>query len=123
MFTIERRPQIYLGSAAFSRCRGISLDAPVIGRAESSICDSKSAPGLGSAGCGLVGTGLAVLFPEQRWIGLMLIGIGIVVFVFDFQFERGHIETGERRLGKIIGAKHLLILVFFGIASTGAWEG
>lgn len=67
----------------------------------------KIASGSAGSGFGIVGTGLAWAIPEQRWIGLLLAAIGVLVFLFDVRFERGEIESGERRLGWLFHAKRL----------------
>lgn len=36
-------------------------------------------------------------FPEQRWIGLAMVGIGLLVFLFDVRVDRGHIEADGHR--------------------------
>jgi hypothetical protein len=62
----------------------------------------KIAPGSAGTAIGIIGTGLAMLLPEQRWIGILLIGIGLLVFLFDIRVERGHVESGGHRLGKFL---------------------
>jgi hypothetical protein len=61
------------------------------------------ASGSGAASFGIIGTGLAMTLPDQRWIGLCIIGLGILVFLFDVRVERGHIEADRQRVGGFIG--------------------
>jgi hypothetical protein len=62
----------------------------------------KITSGSASAGLAIVGTGLAMALPEQKWMGFVLIGISAVVFGFDIRFEHGEIGSGERRLGRLL---------------------
>ena len=48
-------------------------------------------------GLGLVGAGLMGVFPQYRWIGAIVIGIGSAFVVFDIRFERGQIAIGGAR--------------------------
>lgn len=40
-----------------------------------------------SGSLGIVGTGLAMALPEQRWIGWLIVFLGIVVFIFSVRNE------------------------------------
>jgi hypothetical protein len=81
----------------------------------------KIASGSASAGFATIGTGLAMALPDQKWIGFVLIAIGLLIFVFDIRFEHGEIESGERRLGKLLHSNPrrrmigLLGMVIFGL--------
>ncbi len=58
----------------------------------------ETSSGSASAALGIIGTGLAMAFPEEKWIGLFLVGIGLLVFLFDVKIERGHLRaTGPTR--------------------------
>ncbi len=45
-------------------------------------------------GFGLIGTGAIVMWPDQKWIGAVMMLAGVLILVFDVHFERGHLETG-----------------------------
>lgn len=52
-------------------------------------------------GLAIIGTGAAVSFPEQRWIGGIIILIGVSALIFDIRVERGHVAIGSpQTLGK-----------------------
>jgi hypothetical protein len=60
-----------------------------------------------SQGLIAIGTGAAVIAPEQRWIGGLIILIGIMTLVFDVKLERGYLEFGSpqslwRRLAAMV---------------------
>jgi hypothetical protein len=55
-----------------------------------------------SAALGLAGTGSALMFPEQRWIGAILLAFAVLIFLFDVKIERGHVRAGRKRMGPII---------------------
>lgn len=85
----------------------------------------KIASGSAAAGFGIVGTGLAMALPEEKWIGFLIIATGLTIFVFDIRFERGQIEAGEHRLGLIFHRKQpqkmvaLIGMILSGIAFAG----
>lgn len=55
----------------------------------------KTNAGTRSAAAGLIGTGLAVAFPEQRWIGFIIIAVGFVIFIFDIKVIDWKISFGN----------------------------
>lgn len=55
-----------------------------------------------SGGLGLAGTGVALMFPDRRWIGAILIALAVLIFLFDVKIERGHVRAGRKRMGPII---------------------
>lgn len=67
-------------------------------------------PGSAAPGLSLVGAGLALAFPEQRWLGFLLIGAGLVLFMIDVRWESarwssaaGSASDGEREPRRIPG--------------------
>jgi hypothetical protein len=60
--------------------------------------------GSAAAALGLAGTGVALAFPEQRWLGFILIAFAVVVFLFDLRVEHGGIEAGGHRLVRLFGS-------------------
>jgi hypothetical protein len=79
-----------------------------------------------STGLGVIGTGLAMAFPDQKWIGFVLIAIGLLIFLFDIRFEHGEMESGDRRLGRLIHSADpkrrmiaLLGMIIFGLGFIG----
>ena len=48
-------------------------------------------------GLGLVGAGLLAIYPDQKWIGALVICLGIAFMVFDIKVERGHVAFGTPR--------------------------
>jgi hypothetical protein len=73
-----------------------------------------------SSGSGLIGAGLAMVFPDQRVIGAILIGFGIITLFLDIKLEDGHLISGViknrfRHLGRRI------ILVIIVAAMAIAW--
>jgi hypothetical protein len=80
----------------------------------------KTTSGSGSAGLGIVGTGLALALPRAEWIGWLLVVAGLFVFAFDVRIERGHVEVGSpqslRKRLKRMWPQYLMVLsgaVFF----------
>lgn len=55
-----------------------------------------------SAALGLAGSGIALMVPEQRWIGAILLALAVLIFLFDVKIERGHVRAGRKRMGPII---------------------
>jgi hypothetical protein len=55
----------------------------------------KTTSGSGSAGLGIIGTGLALALPRAEWIGWLLVLAGFLVFVLDVRIERGHVAVGS----------------------------
>jgi hypothetical protein len=56
-------------------------------------------------GLAIIGTGAAVMLPDQKWIGGLIIAVGVLALVFDIKFERGHVEIGSpRSFGKRLRA-------------------
>jgi hypothetical protein len=55
----------------------------------------KATSGTGSAAAGIIGTGLAMALPDQRWIGFVLMAVGCIIFVFDIKVEGGRIRFGN----------------------------
>ena len=62
----------------------------------------KLTPGSGATGLGIIGGGLALAFPDQRWLGFCLIGLGLLVVLFDVRFERGHVRADGERVSRLI---------------------
>src|SRR5271166_7140350 len=62
----------------------------------------KIASGSAGTAISIIGTGLTMLVPGQRWIGILLIGIGLLVFLFDVRVDHGHLEFGDHRLGGLL---------------------
>lgn len=60
--------------------------------------------GSGSGALGILGTGVALMFPDQRWIGVLLVLVAIGIFLFDIRVEHGGVESGGHRLGKLFFA-------------------
>lgn len=58
-------------------------------------------PGTFSAVVGIGGTGLALMYPEQRWIGEALIGVAILILIFGVRIEGWRFEIGWRWLGAL----------------------
>ena len=53
-----------------------------------------------------IGGGFAVMFPDTKWIGGIIILVGVLSLIFDAHFERGHLEMGTpqslgRRLTRV----------------------
>jgi hypothetical protein len=48
-----------------------------------------------SAALGLVGGGLVVAFPNDRWIGFVLVVLGVLVFFLDIHVHRGQLAVGH----------------------------
>jgi hypothetical protein len=44
---------------------------------------------------GLAGTGVAMMLPDQRWIGGVIIALAVLTLLFDVRIERGHVRTGS----------------------------
>ena len=66
-------------------------------------------------GLAIIGTGAAVMLPDQRWIGALIIGVGILALIFDVRFERGHVEIGSpRTFGKRFRAMSAQIIMLAG---------
>lgn len=59
-------------------------------------------PGSTTAAFGLAGGGVALAFPAQRWLGFVMIALAVVVFLFDIRVEHAEVDSGERRLGKLL---------------------
>jgi hypothetical protein len=51
-----------------------------------------------SAAIGLIGAGLIVIFPDQKWIGWALVAGGFLVFLFDIRIDSWRIRARGRRL-------------------------
>ena len=54
----------------------------------------RTSSGSFSGGLGIVGTGVALMFPDAKWLGALLVIAGTLIFVFDVHFERGKLEIG-----------------------------
>lgn len=76
----------------------------------------KATSGTGSAGLGIVGTGLALALPRAEWIGWVLVAAGLIVLVFDIRIERGQIAVGspESLLGRLRRMWPQYLMVFAG---------
>jgi hypothetical protein len=48
-------------------------------------------------GLTIIGTGAAVILPDQKWIGALIIAVGVLSLIFDVKLERGHLEVGSPR--------------------------
>src|SRR6266404_135181 len=46
-------------------------------------------------GLAIIGGGAAMMWPEQRWVGGLIILVGIAALVFDVRVERGHVGVGS----------------------------
>jgi hypothetical protein len=77
-------------------------------------------PGSLSGALGILGTALAVLFPEQRWIGGLLVLVAVVVFVFDVRIEGWHIEVSQLESTKIL-PQLLMGLGALGFIAGAVW--
>src|SRR5436309_2448018 len=53
--------------------------------------------GSAAAACGIIGTGLALALPEEKWIGWLLVAIGLLVFAFDVRIEGWWPRIGRGR--------------------------
>jgi hypothetical protein len=53
----------------------------------------KTTSGSGAGAFGIIGTGLALALPDEKWIGWTLVVIGFFVFVFDIHLERGQFAS------------------------------
>ena len=54
-----------------------------------------------SVAIGLVGAGAVVVWPDQRWIGWVLIAVGLLTFAFDVRLESGRLRVGSAPLDKM----------------------
>lgn len=52
-------------------------------------------PGSALAALSLIGTGFALAYPEAKWFGFVLIGLGVLGFLFDFRLEHGRARFGH----------------------------
>jgi hypothetical protein len=48
-----------------------------------------------SGSLGLGGTGIALMLPEQKWIGAVLIVLSVLIFLFDVRVTRGSVHAGS----------------------------
>jgi hypothetical protein len=55
----------------------------------------KPTAGTGSAALGVIGTGLAMTLPDQRWIGVILIMLGCIIFIFDIKVKGRRVAFGN----------------------------
>jgi hypothetical protein len=53
--------------------------------------------GSGAAALGIIGTGLALALPDDKWIGWILVAAGLLVFLFDVRIEGWHVRAGRLR--------------------------
>jgi hypothetical protein len=51
--------------------------------------------GSASSALGLAGTGLALVWPDQKWIGGILIALAVLIFLFDIRVERGKFRASS----------------------------
>ncbi len=49
-----------------------------------------------SAALGVAGTGVALMFPGQTWIGAVLVALAVLIFLFDVRVDHGHVRAGSR---------------------------
>jgi hypothetical protein len=47
-----------------------------------------------------IGGGLTVIFPDQKWVGYLLVMGGALSLLFDFHVEKGHLEVAGTRSAK-----------------------
>jgi hypothetical protein len=54
--------------------------------------------GSAAAAFGIIGTGLALALPDEKWIGWVLVAIGGLVFLFDIRIEgwRPKLDVGKK---------------------------
>ena len=55
----------------------------------------RTTAGSGAAGLGIIGTGLTVALPEEKWIGWLVVGVGIAVFMFDVRIDGWNIKFAK----------------------------
>lgn len=46
-------------------------------------------------GLAVIGAGMAVMVPDQKWIGAVIVAAGALSLVFDIKVDRGHLEVGS----------------------------
>jgi hypothetical protein len=77
-------------------------------------------------GLAIIGTGIAVMLPDQRWIGGLIILVGILAVVFDIKIERGQVEVGTpKSLGKRVRemARHVMTgVAILAVVIGTAWH-
>jgi hypothetical protein len=66
-----------------------------------------------------IGAGLTVMFPDQKWIGFLLVVVGCLSLVCDGHFESGHFQVGSpQSLGKRLSSvwpQYLIVIVLIGM--------
>jgi len=78
-------------------------------------------------GLAIIGTGAAVIWQDQRWIGVLIVLVGVLALVFDIKIERGHVEVGtpktlkERIRGMATRLMVVVVILLIGI-SVGLWR-
>jgi hypothetical protein len=53
----------------------------------------------------IVGTGLAMALPDQKWIGWAIVVLGIAIFALQVRYENGHVRVSARhaKMWPVIG--------------------
>jgi len=67
-----------------------------------------------SAFIGLVGTGVAMAYPEQKWFGLVTIAIAVLSFIFNIRIEGNQVKLD----GQWVRRKHMLLIVGMIVGAT-----
>jgi hypothetical protein len=72
----------------------------------------------------IIAGGVALMLPDQHWIGGIIMLIGVFALIFDVKFEHGHLATGSpqtllERL-KVIWPQVVIVFSLLGLVA-GAW--
>ncbi len=66
-------------------------------------------------GLAIIGTGVAVMFPDQKWVGAAIVAVGFLALLFDLRLERSHIAVGTAAsFGKRLHAMTAQIMMLVG---------
>jgi hypothetical protein len=69
-----------------------------------------------SQGLTAIGTGVAVMLPDARWIGGLIVLVGILTLIFDVKIERGYLQYGTpQTLPRRLAAMAPQLMMFAGI--------
>ena len=62
----------------------------------------ETSPGPASTVIGIAGSGVALIWPEQKWIGFVLIALAAAVFFFDVRLNDGDMTGRWPRRTKMV---------------------
>lgn len=73
-----------------------------------------------AATLGIAGSGLAIVFPNQEWVGWALLVVAGIVFIFGIRIEGWHLRMPHRRGWRSAMHPYLIVAVLSGVVCIGA---